>query len=171
MSNDQWIPVGCLRQTRGRRGELLGEIYSSKPERAEQLKIVKLEVGGRALETHVDELWFHDGIPVFKFAGIDSISEAEPWEGADVLVPPDNLLILDEGEYSHASLIGCRVLAGAQEIGTVRNLQEFGGPTMLAVTTPAGKEVLIPFARAFCREIDVVAKRIQVELPEGLLDL
>ena len=168
---ETWIPVAQLRKTRGRKGELLADIYSSKPERAAQLKAVALELAGRRWETQVEELWFHDGVPVFKFAGINSISEAEAWEGADVLVPPGNVLKLDEGEYTHASLIGCSVIEGTTEIGTVRELLEQGGPAMLSVQTPAGKEVLIPFARDLCREIDVAGKTIRVELPEGLLDL
>ena len=166
-----WIPVARLRKTRGRRGELLGEIYSSKQERADQLKTVILEVAGRRWETTVEELWFHSGVPVFKFAGINSISEAEPWQGADVLISSDHVLHLEEGEYTHASLVGCHVIAAGVDIGVVLELQEYGGPAVLSVQTPEGKEVLIPFVRALCRVIDVVNKRIEADLPDGLLDL
>jgi len=34
-----------------------------------------------------------------------------------------------------------------------------------------GGELLIPFARAICVEIDVAARRIVVDLPAGLKDL
>jgi ribosomal 30S subunit maturation factor RimM len=34
-----------------------------------------------------------------------------------------------------------------------------------------GREILVPFARAICREIDVAGKIIRVQLPEGLADL
>ena len=37
--------------------------------------------------------------------------------------------------------------------------------------TAAGKEALVPLAADICRTIDTGAKRIVVELPEGLLDL
>ena len=33
-----------------------------------------------------------------------------------------------------------------------------------------GRDVLVPFAQAICKEIDVAAKTIRAELPEGLLD-
>lgn len=79
--------------------------------------------------------------------------------------------MLAEGEYSHADLVGCRVLAGDTEIGTVDRIEEYGGPQLLAVARPGGKETLIPFAKSICKEIDVAAKVIRVELPEGLLDL
>ena len=114
-----WIAVGKLTRVRGNRGELLGEIYSSQPGRAEKLKSVVLEVGSRRLAAQIEDLWHHDGRPVFKFVGIDSISDAEPWAGADVLVPESEQTEVAEGEYSHADLIGCRVATAADKIGVV----------------------------------------------------
>ena len=80
------MAIGRLWRTRGNRGELLGELDSSEPDREQKLKEVALEVGGRRQVMQVEETWRHDGRPVFKFAGIDSISDAEPWEGAEMLV-------------------------------------------------------------------------------------
>jgi ribosomal 30S subunit maturation factor RimM len=42
---------------------------------------------------------------------------------------------------------------------------------LLEVRAAAGKDVLIPFAKAICVEIDVPGRRIVVDLPEGLDDL
>ena len=43
-----------------------------------------------------------------------------------------------------------------------------GGPLLLRVTMAGGREILIPFARAICKEIDVAEKRIRVELRKYL---
>jgi 16S rRNA processing protein RimM len=166
-----WITVGRLFRVRGNRGELVGEIYSSQFGRAEKLKQVVLEVEGRRRPCEVERVWNHDGRPVFKFTGIDSISEAEPWAGADVLVSEAERAMPEAGEYSHADLIGCNVVADQVRIGVVKGVEEFGGPPLLKVDREDGREILVPFARAICREIDVGAKIIRVELPEGLLDL
>jgi 16S rRNA processing protein RimM len=167
----EWIAVARLGRTWGRRGELLGEIYSSKPARAESLGEVLLEAGGRRRRATVERVWRHGGVPVFKFAGIDSISEAQAWEGADVLVAPAERVALEEGEYSHADLAGCRVEWQGRTLGVVEAVEEYGGPAVLRVAREGGGELLIPFARAICTHIDVAAKRIRVEPPEGLLDL
>ena len=175
MSSPDWIAVGRLRRTRGNRGELSAEIYSSKPGRAESLKEVLLESGERRRNAVVERVWFHDGTPVFKFAGIDSISEAELWEGADVLVPPAERVVIEEGEFSHADLIGCEVWSGGagvgKKLGVVAGVEEYGGPPLLKVEAEDGRETLIPFARSICREIDVARKIIRAELPEGLAEL
>jgi 16S rRNA processing protein RimM len=109
---------------------------------------------------------------VFKFVGLDSISDSEVWRGADILVPEAERAGPAEGEYSHADLIGCNVVAsGLPDVGIVTGVEEYGGPPLLKVKTADGREILVPFARAICREIDVAARVIRVELPEGLLEL
>ena len=167
---DEWVVVGRLIRVRGNRGELIGEIYSSQPGRAEKLRDVTLELNGQRRPAQVEEYWVHGDRPIFKFAGIDSIDAAQAWAGADILVPEAERAGPGDGEYSHVDLIGCEVL-GPKLIGAVKGLEDCGGPVLLKVETPDGREILIPFARAICREIDVAAKIIRVELPEGLLEL
>lgn len=155
-------------RARGNRGELLAEIYSSRPGRAEELKEVTLEVDGRRRNAMVERVWFHDGRTILKFAGIDSISQAEEWAGADILVPETERVEAAEGEFFHADLIGCQVV-GVGPVGVVKAVEDYGAAPLLNVETPDGREVLIPFVRSICREIDVAGKTIRVELPEGLV--
>lgn len=165
---EDWVAIGRLWRARGNRGELLGELDSSDPSREEKLKEVALALDGRRRAMRVQEVWRHDGRPVFKFEGVDSISEAEKLEGAEILVSPAEVTPPEQGAYSYAELVGCRV-EGESFAGVVRGVEEFGGPPLLQVEA-GGREILIPFARAICREIDVGAKIIRVELPDGLLE-
>ncbi len=151
----------------------MGEIYSSQPGREEKLKEVKLEAGDRQRLVQVERIWRHDGRPVFKFAGIDSISAAEEWRGAEVLVPKTERAAPEAGEFLHEELIGCRVVTAetGETVGEVKAVEDYGGPPLLKLEAADGREILIPFARSICREIDVAAKIIRVELPEGLTEL
>ena len=163
------MAIGRLWRTRGTRGELLGELDSSEPGREEKLKEVALEKNGKRQVMQVEETWRHDGRPVFKFAGIDSISDAEPWEGAEMLVPASEVEPPEEGAYSYADLVGCRVVCDG-EVGVVTEVEAYGGAPLLKLEAADGREILIPFARSICKEIDVASKTIRVELPEGLLE-
>ena len=167
--DQEWVAIGRLWRTRGNRGELLGELDSSDPDREQKLKEVALEMDGRRQVMRVEEVWRHDGRPVFKFEGIDSISDAEKWEGAELLVPASEVEPPEEGAYSYAELVGCRVV-GDREVGVVMEVEEYGGAPLLKVEAADGREILIPFARSICKEIDVASKTIRVELPEGLLE-
>jgi 16S rRNA processing protein RimM len=165
------VAVGRLFRARGIRGELTGEIYSSQPGRAEKLKDVVLELAnGKTRSLQVEEIWWHTGRPVFKFVGIDSMSDAEPWAGADVMVADSERELPEEGAYSHADLIGCGLWNRNERVGVVRGVEDYGGGPLLEVRLEDGRDVLIPFTLTICKEIDVAAKNIRAELPEGLLD-
>jgi 16S rRNA processing protein RimM len=177
LDDEKWIAVGRILRERGRIGELTAEIYSSQPGRAEKLKNVTLGLGGLKRPVQVERLWYHNGRPVFKFFGIDSISDAAVWRGADILAPEEERARPQPGEYSHADLIGCevRTFAAEEPLGVVRGVEDYGSQILLSVEKYAGKtargEMLIPFVNAICREIDVARKVIRVELPEGLAEL
>jgi 16S rRNA processing protein RimM len=173
--DENWVAIGRLWRTRGNRGELLGELDSSDPERDQKLREVALEVDGRRQIMQVEETWRHDGRPVFKFAGVDSISDAEKWEGAEMSVRASEVEPPEEGAYSYADLVGCKVLGAAEEgavmeVGVVTEVEAYGGAPLLKLEAADGREILIPFARSICKVIDVASKTIRVELPEGLLE-
>jgi 16S rRNA processing protein RimM len=167
--DEEWVAIGRLWRTRGNRGELLGELDSSEPGREEKLKEAALVRDGRWQAMRVEEVWRHGGRQVFKFGGIDSISEAEKWEGAELLVRASEVEPPEEGAYSYAELVGCRVV-GDTEVGVVTEVEEYGGAPLLKLEAVDGREILIPFAKSICTEIDVASKTIRVELPEGLLE-
>ena len=167
IENDDWVTIALLGKTRGNRGELTAIPLSSKPERYQSLSEVYLFGPGERRE--VETTWFHNGTLIFKFRGIDTISDAEPLIGWEVRVPMAERTPLDPGEYFQSELIGCEVFdhATGERIGCVTNWEDGGGAGILVVDGT----LMIPFARAICVEINPAAKRIAVELPPGLKDL
>jgi 16S rRNA processing protein RimM len=120
----------------------------------------------------VERTWMHGHHIIFKFKGVDTISDAERLAGADVSIPLDQRPAAPEGEYYQSDLVGCEVFdASGRLLGTVEALQETVGALLLEVTTVGRKEMLIPFAKSICTKIDPAQRRIEVALPEGLEDL
>src|SRR5206468_10944386 len=103
----EWVTVALLGKTRGNRGELTAFSLSSKPERFENLREVYLFGSGEKYE--VEETWFHLRTLIFKFRGVDTISDAEKLVGAEVRVPLSERAPLDPGEFYESDLIGCEV--------------------------------------------------------------
>lgn len=167
----RWVTVAVLGKPRGNRGEITALALSSKTERYQSLKEVYVfpesSTGWERLE--VETVWVHGGVLIFKFAGIDSISEAEKLRGAEVRIPWSERAPLEPGEYFQSDLLGCEVVdnrSGAS-LGRVTGWDDGGGAGLLVLEGGA----LIPFARAICVDIDPPRKRIAVELPEGLKEL
>jgi 16S rRNA processing protein RimM len=166
-SDSEWVTVAVLGKTRGNRGEITARALSSKLDRFEKLTEVFLFGSGERYE--VESTWFHQDHLIFKFRGVDSISDAERLSGSEVRLPISERIPLEPGEYFQSDLIGCDVVdrQTGESYGRVTGWQDSGGPGLLEVEG----SMLIPFVRAICVDIDPAARRIAVELPEGLKDL
>jgi 16S rRNA processing protein RimM len=126
---------------------------------------------GSRREVVIEELWPHKGHLVLKFAGVDSISEAEKLVGSELQVPREQRAELGPGWNYVSELIGCVVFDGGSEIGTVSDVQFGAGEAPLLVVQAGPKAYEIPYAEAYLKRADVEHKRIEMQLPEGMLEL
>jgi len=86
-------------------------------------------------------------------------------------VPEEALPPARKGSFYDFQIIGCEVVdKDGGRIGTVTGLLPAGGRDILVVDRE-GREVLIPFMESLCLDVDAAARRIRVDLPDGLLDL
>jgi 16S rRNA processing protein RimM len=169
--------LAVLGRTWGRRGELTGISLTSGPERFAGLERVFLfgeKAGNEPQCLDLESVWEHRGQLVFKFRGVDTITDAERLERAEVRVPLSERAPLSGDEFYESDLVGCEVFerSNGERLGSVTALVGQGGPPLLEVRgAGAGEPLLVPFARAICVEINVEAKRILVELPAGLKEI
>jgi 16S rRNA processing protein RimM len=167
-----FIAIARIARTRGNRGEVLVDLYTDFPDRFDALKEVWLEFAdGHRLRVSIEDTWEHKGRRVLKFAGVDDISSAESYVGCWVQVPSDQAMTLPEGTYFDHDLIGCIVQDSAGNlVGVVEGVLRIAGNSQLVVKGN-GREYLIPAVDSICTEISIEDKRIQIDPPEGLMDL
>jgi 16S rRNA processing protein RimM len=175
-SSESWVILARLVRPQGRHGEILADLLTDFPERfAERKRLFLLasELSQEFLrETTLENHWLHKGRVVLKFAGVDSIGEAEALRGLLVAIPRSERAALAEDSLYIGDLIGCEVADLNQSptsIGVVTDFDSEAG--LLQVKTPDGDEALIPFAKAYLVMLDLVGKRIEMRLPEGLLEI
>jgi 16S rRNA processing protein RimM len=118
----------------------------------------------------------HKGDVVLHFAGVNSIEEAEKLRDLVVAVPRGERAALGEDEVYVGDLIGCALVdvAASPErvVGVIEDVDREAGPVaLLVVRGEAADEILVPFAKAYLRRIDLEGKRVEMALPSGLLDL
>ena len=121
-------------------------------------------------ELKVEELWPHKGMLVLKFAGVDSISDAETLVGSELQVPRDERAQLEAGWTYVSDLVGCAVFDGDREIGTINDVR-FGAGEAPLLVVKGDKEYEIPFADAYLKAADLEHKQIRMQLPEGILEV
>jgi 16S rRNA processing protein RimM len=168
-----------IRRPQGRKGEVFADILTDFPEKfAERRNLWLLsenEPANRPREVELIHDWPHKGGIVLHFAGIDSISAAETLKGAIVAIPHSERAALDADEAYISDLIGCMLVdvSGAHpvDVGTIDDVDRRAGAAPLLIVRGPHGEVLIPFARSYLRRIDLDGRRIEMALPEGLVDL
>jgi 16S rRNA processing protein RimM len=162
-------------KTQGRRGEVASEILSDVPDRfAIGMKLLALprEPNAARRELEVEKFWPHKGLLVLKFAGVDSISEAETLVGCELQVPRSQRSKLQAGWNYVSDLVGCTVLDQGREIGRIEDI-EFGAgeAALLIVRDASGRLMEIPFAEEYLDRVDLERKQLHMKLPEGLLEV
>ena len=168
-----FVTIARVVRSRGNRGEVAAEDLSDRSERfAEGARLCLKDPSGRRSEAVLERFWYHKGRLILKFAGVDSIGDAELLRGSEVQIPRSELGPPPKGEFYIDDLIGTKIVeAGSgREIGEVENVMEGGGPVLLQVRS-AGREILIPFAKHICVEIEPENGVIRVRLPAGLEEL
>ena len=147
-------------------------MHSDVPDRFRVgLRLFALAQDGSRRELQVEELWPHKGLLVLKFAGVDSISEAEVLVGCELQVPRGERAQLDPGWSYVSDLIGCVVFDAGREIGKVEDVQFGAGEAPLLIVAAGSRRCEIPYAEAYLKEVDLEHKQIRMRLPEGMLDL
>ena len=129
-----------------------------------------LRADGSRRELKLEEHWFHKGHVVLKFAGVDSISDAEGLAGLELQIPAEERAELEAGAAYVSDLVGCEVVNRGSVVGSVTDVQFGAGEAPLLVVKRGEQEFLVPYAEAFLRNADLQARRIEFELPEGLLE-
>jgi 16S rRNA processing protein RimM len=167
--------VGRVLRPHGVRGELVVEGWSEKEDRfAPGAGLLRAD-GSRLV---VAATRSHHGRLLVRFEGIEDRDRADELRGAVLHVERKEVPPAPEGSYYHFDLVGCRVEDRSRgELGVVDGVVEDGGGALLRVVARgsgdargSGRELLMPFVRAYLVRVDIAARRIEVDLPEGLLE-
>ncbi len=171
----EFITLARVVKTQGRRGEVAAEVHSNFPGRfTEGMRLFALPPGTEETrrELEVEELWPHKELLVFKFLGVDSISDAEFLVRCELQVPRAERAELDFGSTYVSDLVGCLVLDRGIAVGYVEDVRFGAGEApLLIVGESTGKKFDVPLADAYLEAVDVARKEVRMNLPEGMLEI
>ncbi len=184
MNPDQeFVTIAKVIKTQGRMGELAAALLTDFPERFETRRRLFALSEARAGKTQqvtrrelqLENHWFHKGQVVLKFKGVDSISQAEELIGCEIQVPLEERAALEKEEIFISDLTGCTVFDSGREIGKISDVQFGSGEAPLLViqgtVIQKTREFLVPFAAEYVVKLDAEGRRLEMKLPEGMLEL
>lgn len=168
-SSDGLLLVGRVARAHGIRGHVIVNPETDfMEERFRTGQVLLVGPVDRAAEYEVLESRFHQGRPIVRFAGIETMSEAEGLAGADLWLREKDLEPLPAGTFYRHDLVGCDVVdTHGTRVGRVTAVEGSIDRSYLVVD----EHMLIPLVGDICVGIDIGARRVTVDPPGGLIEL
>jgi 16S rRNA processing protein RimM len=112
-------------------------------------------------------------IIVARIQGVADRTGAEALVHQELWLPRDRLaLAVEEDEFLLSDLIGCSVVtAEGTLIGEVADVPNYGAGDLIEIMPVGGSiTVLLPFTKVFAPVVEIAARRIVIDPPDGFLD-
>ena len=159
-----FVEVGWVRAPHGVEGELWIGISTDHPHRLSPRATVYLRGQPYCIQRAIRR----GGSTVVKLEGVDSLQEANQLRGLLVEVPEAAVPPTPEGEYYYFQLMDMAVYTvDGEYLGALTDILNTGANDVYVIRH-GEKEVLVPAVEEVVVHVDVAAKRMTVDLPEGL---
>ncbi|WP_027002225.1 ribosome maturation factor RimM [Hugenholtzia roseola] len=172
MDKKKCFELGRIIRPHGLAGEMVILLEVDNPEDYLDLDTLFIEKKGQLSPYFVESLHLQpNGRALLALEGIDSIEAAQALSQLAVWLPDSYLPELEADEYFLHELVGYEVLdEKIGRLGVVENVYELPTENAL-VLTYQGAEVLILMQSQWILNLDKTAKKIEMRLPEGLLEV
>ncbi len=165
-----FLEAGEIVGTHGVRGEVRVRPECDSPEQFSTLRTIYFDSDGkRAVRMKARP---HKTIALAKLEGVDTVEAAAALRGTMLYLNRRDLK-LEKGRYFICDLIGTQIVdydTGAL-YGTCSDVSHTGGANdVYHLTTPVGKEVLIPVIPDIVKEVDLENNCIRITPMLGLFD-
>ncbi|MGI6123455.1 MAG: ribosome maturation factor RimM [Acetivibrionales bacterium] len=169
MTND-YLAVGKVINTHGIKGEIKVMPITSDISRFDYLLYVTTNYEGTLKEFRVLKCRIHKGFVLITLKGIETMDDAEKLKGQELLVHRKHAIELEEDEFFICDIIGLDVYEEDKLLGRLTDVLETGSNDVYIITDENKKEILIPALKSVVLNVDIEGKRMQVKIPEGLID-
>ena len=169
------LVVGRVVKAHGVSGEVVVEVRTDDPDTrfAPGAQLRARPRGGGPQRTYVvDSAREHSGRMLVRLADVANRTAAEALRGSVFLVDTEDLPPIDDPDefYDH-QLEGLQVVTTTGiAVGSVAEVLHTAAGELLSVRSEQG-EVLVPFVSAIVTSVSVADRTIEIDPPEGLLEL
>ncbi len=169
---DEVYKIGKLGKPHGVKGEITFAITDDVFDRVDADYLV-IDIDGILVPFYMEEYRFkNDDNVLVKFEGLDTQEQVRNYTGCDVFFPR-SLSDSDGENMTWAEIIGFQLVdaASGKTVGTIDHVDDSTINLLFEVTTPDGRDLLIPASNELIEEVDADKKAIKISLPEGILNL
>jgi 16S rRNA processing protein RimM len=170
------LVVGRVVKAHGIAGELVVEIRTDDPDTrfapGSALR-GRPSRGGPESRYVVESARDHSGRLLVRLEGVADRNAADSLRGTVFIVDSEDLPpIEDPDEFYDHQLEGLRVVTTeGRLVGNVGEVLHTAAGELLSVTSETGAEVLVPFVSAIVTSVSLADQTIEIDPPDGLLEL
>jgi len=171
MIKEEAFYIGYFTKTKGLKGEL--QLYFEFDAYEDlDLDVVFADVNGKMVPFFVEKhKLYPNNTGLFYFEDLDHIDKAQALVKKKVYLPLSKMPERDEDDFTYEDLVGFTVTDETHgELGEIIEVNEYP-QQFVATVLYKEKEILFPLNEDIIIEFDEDEKTLEVDLPEGLLDL
>ena len=154
------------------KGEVLAKLDTDDPEEYENLESVFIELGETLVPFFITESSLHKSqLLRLRLEDVDNETKADELLKRDLYLPKSMLPPLSGNKFYFHEVIGFTVVDKSfGEVGIITAVNDSTAQSLFEIDRN-GVEIFIPMNDEFIIKVDRDSKEIQVQTPEGLIDL
>lgn len=154
------------------KGEVVIKLDTDEPELYKNMESVYVDFGNNLVPFFIDKSSLHKGNQLrVQFEDVYSEEEADSILKCEIYLPLDLLPKLNGDKFYFHEVIGFTVIdSNFGEVGSLVHINDKAAQPLFEIDRE-GKEIFIPMIDDFIKKVDRENKQIQVETPEGLIQL
>ena len=170
-----FLNVGKIVNTQGIRGEV--RVVSKTDFSEERYKVGNelflFQENKQPLSLIIKSHRKHKNFDIVSFENHPNINDVEKYRDGILKISKDVIGELEENAFYYHEIVGLEVYDEEGELlGTIKEILSPGANDVWVIgqNKKGAKDILIPYIESVVKSVDVAGNRVDVEIPEGLLD-
>jgi 16S rRNA processing protein RimM len=169
MNFEDCIKVGYISKTHGLKGEVTAVLENEID--WNNLTSLFLDSRGTLVPYFIEKISGNANKPFVKFEAVQSLEQANQLKGSGIYMLKSQRAKSKRGKFYDDEVVGFKVEdKNFGMLGLIKEIQSLGA-NRLIVIIHGSKEILVPVDAPFIKGLNKTKKLIQIELPEGYLDM
>ena len=172
MKKEDCFYLGKIVKKYSFKGELLAKLDTDEPDIYDNLDVIFIDLRGNLIPFFVQSSQLHKSeLLRLKFEDVDSEADADALMKTELYLPLDLLPKLEGNKFYFHEVIGFTIKdENFGEVGVLKSINDSTAQSLFEIDRD-GIEILIPINDEFIVKVDRKNKTIDVNTPEGLIDL
>lgn len=172
MRKEDCFYLGKIVRKHSFKGEVVIKLDTDEPELYTNMESVYVDFGNNLVPFFIDKSSLHKVNQLrVQFEDVYSEEEADSILKSDVYLPLTLLPELEGNQFYYHEVVGFQVIdKNFGVVGEILRINEKTAQPLFEIVRE-GKEIFIPMVDNFIKKVDRKNKKIEVETPEGLIDL